>query len=237
MRWLERWLYTVCWKKFHSSCLIGDMPFFDKHLFRGTKEFESSHDLIKKEVVELLKRYDELAPFQTMSPDQELLTREDNWKFFFLKCAAFRFKKNISLMPDTMRTVDRYPEIVSAYLSILAPGASLPPHRGPWSGILRVHLGVIIPPPNKDGGGPHILVDGEQYDWKEGEVVFFDDTYEHMAFNPTHYHRVVLFMDILRPMSAPWHQLNKFILSCVWMFPYFWIPYFRHKKWEKKFHG
>ena len=237
MKWLEYWLSTAIFRKFHENCLIGDHPFFDKRFLRAANRLEAGHPIIKGEVLQLLKRYDELTPFQTMSPDQESLSNDDRWKFFFLKCAAFRFKKNIRLMPKTMQIIDRYPEIISAYLSILAPGKSLPIHRGPWSGLLRAHLGVIIPPPNSSGIGPHIIVGGQRYEWREGEAVFFDDTYEHEAHNPTDGIRVILFMDVIRPMPFRWHLLNKFIISAIWLFPYFWVPYFRHKKWEKKFHG
>lgn len=236
LKWLENWLYSAFFEKFHDNCLIGDKPFFDKKLLRATGVLEAAHPFIRHEVEHLLKRYDELAPFQTLSPDQESLTKGDNWKFFFLKCARFRFRKNIRLMPETMKAIDKYPEIVSAYLSILAPGASLAPHRGPWAGVLRAHLGVIIPPPNRWGVRPHIIVAGQRYEWREGEVVFFDDTYQHEAHNPTDNFRVVLFMDILRPMKQPWHQINKFISLCVWMFPYFWVPYLNHRRWEKFFY-
>ena len=67
--------------------------------------------------------------------------------------------------------------------------------------------------------------------------MFFDDTYLHEAHNPTDSIRVVLFMDVLRPMFHPYDWINRCILSVIWLFPYVWVPYFRHKKWEKEFHG
>jgi beta-hydroxylase len=146
-----------------------------------------------------------------MSPDQEFLSDDDRWKFFFLKCVNIRFKKNCALMPETMKVIDRCPEIIAAYLSILAPGKTLPPHEGPWSGVLRAHLGVIVPKAKSLPHNPHIIVDGQRYDWSEGKVVYFDDTYTHEAHNPTDGIRVVLFLDVIRPMSPPWSWINRFI--------------------------
>ena len=237
MKRLERWLYDVVYHKFHDNCLIGDKPFFSTDDLGPARALVDGFPQIRREVLQILERYDELTPFQTMSPDQQHLSDDDRWKFFFLKCAKIRFKKNCALMPETMRIVSQHPEIISAYLSIRGPHKTLPPHEGPWSGVLRAHLGVVVPEPKPGQDNPHILLAGQRYEWKEGEVVFFDDTYTHEAHNPTDEIRVVLFMDILRPMSRPWSWLNKAILSVCWLFPYVWIPYFRHKKWEKQFHG
>ena len=236
-RRVEFWLYNAVFRVFHNRCLIGDHPFFSKKTLRPAKELEAAHPQIKEEVLKILERYEELTPFQTMSPDQEHLSNDDKWKFFFLKCANIKFRKNVALMPQTMAIVDKYPEIVSAYLSILAPHKSLPMHRGPWSGVLRAHLGVVVPVPADASKKPHLIVDGLRYEWKEGEVVFFDDTYEHEAHNPTDEIRVVLFLDVLRPLPWPYAMLNRLILSAALLFPYIWIPYFRHKKWEKTFHA
>jgi ornithine lipid ester-linked acyl 2-hydroxylase len=230
---IELKLHNAVFDRFRKHSLIGNQPFFSKESLRPAKELELAHLQIKAEVLKILERYKELTPFQVMSPDQESLSNDDRWKFFFLKCANIKFKKNAQMMPQTMAVIDKYPEIVSAYLSILAPHKSLPPHAGPWPGVLRAHLGVLIPAGKQK---PHIIVDGFRYEWKEGEVVYFDDTYEHEAHNPTNEIRVVLFMDVLRPMSFPYNWVNRFILSIAILFPYIWIPYFRHKKWEKQFH-
>ena len=76
--------------------------------------------------------------------------------------------------------------------SILEPGKHLPPHRGPYNGVLRLHLGLIVPEPREQLG---IRVDNDVYRWQEGEAVIFDDAYEHEAWNRTPHTRVVLFVD------------------------------------------
>jgi beta-hydroxylase len=96
-----------------------------------------------------------------------------------------------------------------------------------------MHLGVVIP-----GNKECVLVNGgEEYRWEEGKTVLFDDTYEHIAVNQTDQIRAILFLDIMRPLPQPWKFINWAILRVSILFPYVWVPYFRHKRWEKKFYG
>ena len=90
--------------------------------------------------------------------------------------------------------------------SILEPGKHLPPHRGPYNGVLRLHLGLIVPEPREQLG---IRVENQVYRWQEGEAVIFDDAYEHEAWNKTPQTRVVLFVDFVKPtaLAGPFPQL------------------------------
>jgi aspartyl/asparaginyl beta-hydroxylase (cupin superfamily) len=40
----------------------------------------------------------------------------------------------------------------TAFFSILAPGKHLPAHRGPYKGVMRYHLGLLIPEPRRSAG-------------------------------------------------------------------------------------
>ncbi len=61
--------------------------------------------------------------------------------------------------------------------TLLPAGAHLNPHRDPFAGSLRYHLGLVTP--NADSC--HIVVDGESYSWRDGEDVLFDETFVHSA--------------------------------------------------------
>ena len=229
---LQNHLEQFFHKKFKANCIIEDKPFFDKKLLNATPDLEKNYEDIKEETIQVLKRYDEITPFQMISPDQTHLSNDDRWKMFFLKAANIKFEKNLNMMPKTKALLERNPEIISAYLSILGPRKYLPPHCGPWAGVLRAHLGLIIP----DEGDCSITVDDKTYYWKNGEVVYFDDTYKHSAFNNSDKIRVVLFMDILRPMKFPFNLINRFLLFIARYLPYVKIPLKRHREWEKVFH-
>ena len=54
-------------------------------------------------------------------------------------------------------------------------------------------------------------VNGEKYNWKEGEDVMFDDTFAHKVYNETEDIRVVVYMDIERKFLPWWLGIfNKY---------------------------
>ena len=55
------------------------------------------------------------------------------------------------------------------------------------------HLPLLIP---EDCA---LRVGGEEHHWREGEVVVFDDTYEHEAWNRSSRTRVVMIFDMWNP--------------------------------------
>lgn len=227
--WIERLLK----KPFHKYCLLGDKKYFDPYAMPVAKELEDNFPVIQGEIKSILKRYDDFAPFQDISPDQTYISNDDKWRMFFFKAAGVNFKRNQSFAPETFKILNRHKYVISAYISVLGPRKMLMPHEGPWSGILRMHLGVVIP-----GNKECTLVNGgEKYHWEEGKVVLFDDTYEHIAVNQTNELRAILFLDLMRPLPQPWKFINWAVLRLSVLFPYIWVPYFRHKRWEKKFYG
>jgi aspartyl/asparaginyl beta-hydroxylase (cupin superfamily) len=76
--------------------------------------------------------------------------------------------------------------------------------------VLRCHLPLVVPGSGcEETGEPGaefcgIVVDGETTFHTEGELIVFDDSKKHYAFNrhPTH-SRVVLIFDIARPEELP----------------------------------
>ena len=94
----------------------------------------------------------------------------------------------------------------------LPPGASLVRHRDPYAGSVRYHLGLVTPANPKC----YIDVDGQQYYWRDGEAVMFDETYIHYAKNETDVSRIVLFCDVERPMYFRWATaLNRMFSNVV----------------------
>ena len=58
---------------------------------------------------------------------------------------------------------------------------------------LVAHLPLIVP------SDCALVVGGEKHEWREGQVVVFDDTYEHEAWNRSSQVRVVMIFDIWNP--------------------------------------
>ena len=85
------------------------------------------------------------------------------------------------------------PRAPSVMLSLLRPGAKIPPHTGMLNSRLICHLPLIVPP---DCG---FRVGSETIEWVEGKVIAFDDSVEHEAWNNSDFDRLVLIFDIWRP--------------------------------------
>ncbi|APR34890.1 hypothetical protein BTO02_05040 [Paraburkholderia sp. SOS3] len=69
--------------------------------------------------------------------------------------------------------------MISASLSVLGPGEFIPPHRGPFRGVLRGYL-VLTMPMHSDGTPAAFLtVDGSESCLRDGEFHLWDDTFEH----------------------------------------------------------
>jgi aspartate beta-hydroxylase len=82
------------------------------------------------------------------------------------------------------------PEVL---FSVFTAGTHLLPHRGVTNIRSVAHLPLIIP---RDCA---LQVGGEIHEWKRGEVVVFDDTFEHEAWNRSDQVRVVLIFDVWNP--------------------------------------
>ncbi|WP_331344539.1 aspartyl/asparaginyl beta-hydroxylase domain-containing protein [Cellvibrio sp. UBA7661] len=119
------------------------------------------------------------------------------WKRFYLKWYGANLKSAEQLCPKTLALLNQLPSVKGAMFTMLPPGSRLGKHRDPYAGSLRYHLGLVTP--NSDDC--YISVDGQDYSWRDGEAVMFDETYIHHAENKTDQNRIILFLDVKRPVS------------------------------------
>ena len=126
----------------------------------------------------------------------------NGWRRFYLKWYDNPHPSAAQYCPRTLEILNRLPSVKAAMFAQLPPGGKLGLHRDPYAGSLRYHLGLVTP--NDDGCA--IFVDGEQYSWRDGQDVVFDETYLHYAANKTEHDRIILFCDIERPMKYRWAQ-------------------------------
>jgi beta-hydroxylase len=118
--------------------------------------------------------------------------------------------------------------------SILEPGKRLPPHRGPYNGVLRLHLGLIVPEQRERLA---IRIGPERRHWAEGRALIFDDAFEHEAWNDTAQTRVVLFVDFEKPLRWPVNILNRLLLDAARFTPFLQEGADNLRRWERRFHG
>jgi beta-hydroxylase len=195
----------------HRHSLMGDRPIFDPARFSWVPEIEAGWPAIRAELDRVLRHTSDIPNFQDISAENRVLTDDDRWKTFFFFAWGIPVRSNCARCPSTAALLERIPGMKSAFFSILMADKHLPAHRGPYAGVLRYHLGLKVPP----GEGCRIRVGDRLAHWQEGRSLIFDDTYEHEVWNETDAVRVVLFVDIERPLPAWLARLNRLTIRLI----------------------
>ncbi|MFN3260528.1 MAG: aspartyl/asparaginyl beta-hydroxylase domain-containing protein [Pikeienuella sp.] len=201
--------------------LVPDTPFIGNDHFPFLREFEEKSEAMREEVLEILKHREAIPGFEQVSPDQHRIAKAQQWKTFILYGFGDRLEKNCRQAPVTAEMLSRVPNVQTAWFSILAPGYHIPAHTGVTKGIVRAHVGLIIP---KDREKCRIRVADEVRAWKEGEAFAFDDTFEHEVWNDTDEERVILLFDFDRPMRWRGRLLNKLMLNLMKLTAFYQEP-------------
>ena len=195
---------------FGAMSLVEDRPFLNNKDYPFLKVFEDNWEKIAEEARAILKNREEIPAFQEVSPDQHLIAKGKNWRTFFLYGFGEQLKKNCAQAPFTTSLLEKVPNLEISWFSILSPGYHIPPHQGVTKGILRAHLGLLIP---KDRESCRIRVHDEVKHWEAGKIFVLDDTFEHEVWNDTEEERVILIFDFDRPMRWPGRALLRFFIS------------------------
>lgn len=211
---------------------VGDSVFFSKEHFPWADELEANWHVIRKELDQVLPYTDSLPNFHDISPRQQRIAGDNLWKTYFFYAFGYRSKKNCDRCPETWKLLQRIPGMKVAFFSILAPGKHIPEHSGKHKGIIRYHLGLIVPEPKANC---RIRVSDQIAYWEEGKSLLFDDTFPHEVWNDTEGYRVVLFLDIARPLRFPLSLVNWLIFQVVALSPIVQVAKFNHENWEKQF--
>ncbi len=200
---------------------VGDSPILDADHFPFLGEFTANWQKIRSEAEAILKYREEIPAFHEISPDQKKISKGKNWRTFILFGFGQKLEKNSKQAPYTAELLSRVPEIQTAWFSILSPGYHIPPHTGVTKGIVRAHLGLMIP---KDAENCWIRVDDQTRVWRPGEIFVFDDTYEHEVFNNTNEERVILLFDFTRPMGFWGRTVNNTLLQAMKFTAFYQAP-------------
>lgn len=184
---------------------------FDTISFDSAKILEDNYEIIKKEALDV---YNKKNTLNMKDIGETYFSRIDNepnqWKVYVLKWYDKIHENALINCPETSKIISKLGDVHIAMFSILEPGKVIPPHKGPSTGCLRYHLGLKVP---KDKENCYIKVNNEKFSWDEGKGLIFDDTYVHSVYNNTNETRIILFVDIERPLMFPLNYINKGLIS------------------------
>jgi aspartate beta-hydroxylase len=186
---------------------LPDLPpkqFYEREEFAWAPELEAATSAIRDELANVFGMSDAFAPYvqrgsvRPVINDRGLLNNK-GW-------SACYIIKNGEVVPDIARmcpaTINALKDVPldcvpgrtpSVLFSLLRPGMRIPPHHGFVNTRLIGHLPLITPP------NCRLRVGSEVRPWVEGELLLFDDTVEHEAWNDSEQLRVVLLFDFWRP--------------------------------------
>lgn len=215
----------------HQS-LVPDTPVIDNDIFPFLGQFTENWQAILAEARNILRYRDEIPAFQEVSPDQMSISKGTNWRTFILYGFGEKMERNCQQAPITSRLLENVPNLQTAWFSILAPGYHIPAHRGVTKGILRAHLGLIVP---KEVDKCRIRIGDVVKVWHPGEIFVFDDTFEHEVWNDTSEERVILLFDFDRPMRPLGRLVSKSFIRLMKLTAFYKEPKRNMQDFEARF--
>eukprot|EP01090_Pellita_catalonica_P021410 TRINITY_DN8005_c0_g1_i1.p1 TRINITY_DN8005_c0_g1~~TRINITY_DN8005_c0_g1_i1.p1 ORF type:complete len:289 (+),score=50.21 TRINITY_DN8005_c0_g1_i1:617-1483(+) len=207
---------------------IDNRFFYDPDLFPHLKLLKDNIDVIKEELAIVMKgrvvradiangsklngvwvNDDAMNDFYAENKSQEgwmhWWTTHDpkkaneDWTVFGLVHSGHTMVENSKLCPRTAKLLSQVNGIRVAGFSRLQPQSGIDTHKGFTGrryGSLAWHLGLIVP----SAGDVYLQCGPHTHYWqKEGEVIVFDDTFPHSAWNKSNTERVILYIDFKIP--------------------------------------
>lgn len=191
----------------HTFSRVPSKPYLELDQFKELEPLQQNWQVIRAEAENLLA----LQKIKAADKNDDAGFNsffKNGWKRFYLKWYDASHPSAERLCPKTYELLRNIPSVKAAMFAELPPGGKLNPHRDPYAGSLRYHLGLATP--NDDRC--FIDVDGERHSWRDGQGVMFDETYIHWAINGSESDRIILFCDVERPMRFRWAQaINRWL--------------------------
>lgn len=197
---------------FARQSLIGDDSLLDPGEFPVLAELEDKWEIVRDEMRPLLDEREGIPAFGKISPDHRRIAPTAAWKSFFFEGYGYRSERNRQRCPQAAAMLDRVPGLIVAFFSIMEPDTHVPRHRGLTKAWINCHLPLAVP---QGPGRCEMAVDGQVCRWEEGRWLLFDETHAHEVWNDTDEPRVVLFLQVMRPMRWPGRLAARLIRAII----------------------
>ena len=159
--------------------------------------------MIRKEAIEIFNQnlYDK---------HEESLINKGKWNVYKLYRLGKRIENNCLNAPFTCKLVENIPHISDnrhgdVKFSLMESNTHIAAHSAPTNCRLRVHIGLDVPlQPTKEDQSKYqsrIRVTNQYKTWKNGEMIIFDDSFDHEVWHddPKNHTRLIFIMDIWHP--------------------------------------
>jgi aspartate beta-hydroxylase len=181
---------------------LREQPYYDPSEFEFTEVALAAQSMIAQEASVAITGNTE--PFLNGDPGQvaQMLAgerTEASWEAYFFYRHGQAYQRNLARCPITSNFLKNFPRVdipghaPEICFSVLSPGSHILPHTGVTNSRLVVHLPLKLP------SNCALRVAGQTREWKTNELLIFDDTFEHEAWNRSDQPRTILLMDTWHP--------------------------------------
>jgi len=177
--------------------------FYEREEFDWIADFERETPALLAELQAVLADGQDFAPYVQTSPDRPRpanpLADKADWGAWYHWRYGEPTQEALDRCQSTLSVMDHAPipriakRSPMALWSLLKPSAHIQPHHGLLNTRLICHLPLIAP---EDCS---LRVGASTRPWRTGEMLIFDDSVEHEAWNHSAETRVVLLFEIWRP--------------------------------------
>ena len=189
---------------------LPQRPFYEREEFAWTAEIEARTSIIQGELEMLLRsQAEQFEPYVAADADRSggtapnaHLAGDASWSAYHLLKCGEPVDGHAGHFPETMAALELAPmpriagRAPMALFSLLQAGAHIRPHHGLFNFRLICHLPLVVPPDCTLRAGNQLR------NWRTGELIIFDDSMEHEAWNRSDRQRIILLFEIWRPEIA-----------------------------------
>lgn len=183
---------------------LPQRAFYEREEFAWVAEVESHTAAIRAELETLATEADFRPYLEADGTQPELNDRGNLGSMDWSACYVWRSGEEVQEIsercPSVTRALAGAPlcripgQTPSVLFSRLAPDSAIAPHHGLVNTRLICHLPLVVP-----AGCGELRVGNYHRGWREGELLIFDDSVQHEAWNDSDRARTVLLFDIWRP--------------------------------------
>lgn len=198
--------YEAAAQQPHEFYIPGLKPltFLERADMPWAGEIEAAYNDIKAELMAAMPAADDVGrPYLdtkgAMDPSFDRIKNSMNWTALDLFRDGVENTELTSRFPKTLAALKAAPLMAVAdkpfevFFSLLKPHQHIPPHFGLSNHGATIHLPLIVPDDCR------IRVADEWREWREGEIIAFDDSFDHEARNDSDDLRVVLIFEVWHP--------------------------------------
>ena len=201
---------------------LPQIQFYERDSFDWVARIESATGQIRAELEPFMQDKSRFSPYvksgnAVIGRDDQGLADNSDWSALYLWEHGHLVEEHAPSFRGSLAALDLAPlphiarQAPMALFSKLAPRTRIPAHTGLLNTRLICHLPLIVP--------PHcgaLRVGNEVRPWVEGELLIFDDSIEHEAWNDSDQDRVVLLFEIWRPeITAEERAMISALLTAV----------------------